>query len=57
MQPPGTALIFTVQKCEILGGMGDANMRKILILGVSIMTALSVAGCAGTGKTPIQTKE
>ncbi|HZQ11995.1 MAG TPA: hypothetical protein VFB31_04220 [Pseudolabrys sp.] len=27
-------------------------MRKILVLGLAILTALSVAGCAGKGKVP-----
>jgi hypothetical protein len=28
-------------------------MRKLLILGIAILTALSVAGCAGKDKVPI----
>jgi len=28
-------------------------MRKILVLGLAILTALSVAGCAGKGKVPL----
>ncbi len=28
-------------------------MRKLLILGIAILTALSVAGCAGKGKAPL----
>jgi hypothetical protein len=32
--------------------MGD-DMRKIIVLGLAILTALSVAGCAGKGKTPL----
>ena len=30
-----------------------ANMRKIMILGLAILTALSIAGCAGKGKVPL----
>jgi predicted small lipoprotein YifL len=28
-------------------------MRKLFILGIAILTALSVAGCAGKGKIPL----
>jgi outer membrane murein-binding lipoprotein Lpp len=28
-------------------------MRKIFVLGLAILTALSVAGCAGKGKVPL----
>jgi hypothetical protein len=28
-------------------------MRKVVILGIAILTALSVAGCAGKGKVPL----
>ncbi len=33
-------------------------MRKIMVLGLAILTALSIAGCAGKGKgkTPIHTR-
>lgn len=28
-------------------------MRRLMILGIAILTALSVAGCAGKGKVPV----
>jgi len=28
-------------------------MRKFLIVGIAILTALTIAGCAGKGKVPI----
>jgi hypothetical protein len=28
-------------------------MRKFLIAGIAVLTALSIAGCAGKGKVPI----
>jgi len=28
-------------------------MRKILVIGIAILTALSVANCSGKGKVPI----
>jgi hypothetical protein len=32
--------------------MGAAAMRKTLAIGISILAALSVAGCACCGKAP-----
>jgi hypothetical protein len=34
-------------------GHRGANMRKIFVLGLAILTALSVAGCSGKGKIPL----
>jgi hypothetical protein len=28
-------------------------MRKLLIVGIAILAALSIAGCAGKGKVPV----